>query len=1082
MLWLISISEGDQPFAANYWVSGAQMDATHTESWHPNDSPTDSAYQWIKIRECFDVFGDALREHKNDMLKYLKPSTRGWLKQLEDLDVRAVCAWPHSREDETNLFRLDDHIWIWKGLQATEEIDNTLLQRPEDVWLRAIKEKEGLEESKTYASQNVRQQVIRHFTTKNEISGKRTLAVTRSSRENRFLFHSRDTVLLYARDWAFISDWDSNSVEVWQNAMRVQPDHDGNHESTWENALRYALSILMGLEEFSINKKPFPDMIKDSIATLTRSSSPNGLFVGLLDRTTRNGKKSIREYDRDFYFYAGFEVSYILFRNARKIVNSFKRQTSPHQDSKDATQERLTEVVDLVAPPITQHTLKDAARKNVTPIPYVALTHTHRSPAHVSLMKKSVPVNLLIDANSVVDVDDEWLYNYPGFLVSSKGTPANLTFDQVLNLPMDLILHEVPRDSGRESETLESSPSSTSTIRKHRGPEKTLNRNRTAGVAAVFDVSKKESKREKQRGAPKLPDMLTAEKLWIELGKSRNAELSKKRFVWLTNNEEDIARCCYFSSHNDEKAAMLRFFDKNVNAEHSFHDETTMYLNTWETELHISFFQLLNFNHSNSNNEDPAYDIKFTFPKNGDHAVTKTSMGFRFSGDFFDRFWTCHFVEHMSSTRSEWDLWLPGPPPLIPRENQRAWGQRKVLELHLFERMITAMVVSTRTLFQTLRLAVNLEGDEGDIFSVDLKRINYYESSTHWEDLQQSLKLIIDELEHVNGSIVRWETREADRGAERPRWTWSDEKKYRGDINKLMTSTSHKIQEFRSLHAEIKSFRQWLMRTQEQIREEISFRNSENIKFFTYVTVVFLPLGFASSIFSMSGIPEQDLVRRMVSMAIVALLITIVAIMIAPVIKAGFDQTMHKSDFNKAMKHSLKLCKDNSVLFRLNTRSGETEKAVKADTEEARQEPQQSSNVRQEALANDKASHQSTSNSEKGMSGPINAGRRYYSQQRRGISDTWIWLWYIFTELPARIVVSAYDRMSRGVISMKTVLVVVMGIIVLPWCFIALMARIVVINVADLVSIISCELMILFDHFVEILLTQRQFSTGFPHI
>ncbi len=38
-----------------------------------------------------------------------------WVQALKKADMRECFAWPHSQEGETSIFRLDDHVWIWKA-------------------------------------------------------------------------------------------------------------------------------------------------------------------------------------------------------------------------------------------------------------------------------------------------------------------------------------------------------------------------------------------------------------------------------------------------------------------------------------------------------------------------------------------------------------------------------------------------------------------------------------------------------------------------------------------------------------------------------------------------------------------------------------------------------------------------------------------------------------------------------------------------------------------------------------------------------------------------------------------------------
>ncbi|KAF3024314.1 hypothetical protein E8E14_013769 [Neopestalotiopsis sp. 37M] len=670
-------------------------------------------------------------------------------------------------------------------------------------------------------------------------------------------------------------------------------------------------------------------------------------------------------------------------------------------------------------------------------------------------MKKSMAVNLSIDTNKVVDVDDEWLYNVPGFLVSGQTT--ELSWEKVvekLRVSLELCKpHKIPEWLNR---MLEKPPIII-----------TSKANPNQEAAAVFDIAKK-SKTEKYEAQKDNPAMLTVDDLWAELVKPRTAELPKKRFikkrfVWLRSNEKNMALCCYLSSHDEEKTAISKFFNRNEKAEQFFYDETTMFLNTWETELHLSFYKLLRSGNSTLSCKGAKPGIDFTFPRTGGCTITKVSTGFRFLGDFFDRSWTCHLIGPIYEKDTEWDLWLKDPSNPCRTSKQKAWGQRKVLELHLFERFLTALVSDTRELFEALKKEVKLDGYGKQIFLINHMNDYYPDLSGDWEDLEQSLKHIIDELERVKGTIVRWRARESERGPERPRWTWNDETKYRRAINKLMVSTDHKVQEFTSLHLEIKAFREWLMRYQEQIREETTFRSSENIKFFTYVTVVFLPLGFASSIFSMSAVPEEDMIRRMAATAIIALMITILAIVSAPRFKSGFNQTTQKSMLSRAMKHTIKLCKDDSILFRLNARQDEAGNAGRSATDKVRGESTPPGDDKEKGRGNGMASTQPNSSPENGLAESIDASLQPNGQQRRGATDTWIWSRYILIEIPVRIVYSACEKLGGGRKSTTTFFNVVLGMIVLPWGLIAVMANITVINITDLVSIIILLLFHTFD-------------------
>jgi hypothetical protein len=62
------------------------------------------------------------------------------------------------------------------------------------------------------------------------------------------------------------------------------------------------------------------------------------------------------------------------------------------------------------------------------------------------------------------------------------------------------------------------------------------------------------------------------------------------------------------------------------------------------------------------------------------------------------------------------------------------------------------------------------------------------------------------------------------------------------------------------------------------MRGDLEIRGADDIRLFTYVTVVFLPVGFATGIFSMSDTPSSHTLICMVITAVVALLVTVIAL------------------------------------------------------------------------------------------------------------------------------------------------------------------------------------------------------------
>ncbi|KAK7701669.1 hypothetical protein SLS64_010117 [Diaporthe eres] len=114
------------------------------------------------------------------------------------------------------------------------------------------------------------------------------------------------------------------------------------------------------------------------------------------------------------------------------------------------------------------------------------------------------------------------------------------------------------------------------------------------------------------------------------------------------------------------------------------------------------------------------------------------------------------------------------------------------------------------------------------------------------------------------------------------------------------------LKEFFRRHARYAKSLQDLCSTRlDKAREDLGFRSEQNIAMFTYVTVVFLPLGFAASIFSMSGPPETRVAINMVLASIVALVVTIVALMNAKMLGSVAENVSKKfEDLTEKRKRS----------------------------------------------------------------------------------------------------------------------------------------------------------------------------------
>jgi hypothetical protein len=150
-----------------------------------------------------------------------------------------------------------------------------------------------------------------------------------------------------------------------------------------------------------------------------------------------------------------------------------------------------------------------------------------------------------------------------------------------------------------------------------------------------------------------------------------------------------------------------------------------------------------------------------------------------------------------------------------------------------------------------------------------------------WHKFQHVLHIVESNLQENIANITLWNNRERTRGNYKPRWTESDERHYRPIISKLLAHNDHKYRELQECYANLTSFNASLSSKLDYMRAEFELRGAESaddIRLFTYVTVVFLPVGFATGIFSMSDTPSGHTLISMVVTAVVALLITFMAV------------------------------------------------------------------------------------------------------------------------------------------------------------------------------------------------------------
>jgi hypothetical protein len=550
-----------------------------------------------------------------------------------------------------------------------------------------------------------------------------------------------------------------------------------------------------------------------------------------------------------------------------------------------------------------------------------------------TVMKKLLPLNTgIIDDSNVVDIDNEWLYNYPKFFSKSSDLHPKQSAQPLLEngkIDQEKPIRRPIRGSWISGLT-DDEDVRTALPRRLQGLEiaiegtvipdelwlrlpesdqryiltnwpKNIKEHKAAFVANTPEP-KYLSREQKKSDCLKDPILLSNIDLWDDIGTARHPKTAKKRFIWLPCANRQTAGLCCAASTGSEKTAMSLFFDHHLVYQNQLWDDTSMVQNTWRTELHLSFYVLV------SKDDDITGLPEITrgsFPGSSEKEIRRAAMGFRFDGDFVDRHWTCHFIQNVPGEFSKnrpykWNLRLRSDG--VGTHQDKRWWQRKVLELDLVCRMLDTMIKGSEDI---LGGADEELGIKEEILSLSvLKVINretYKSYKDKWQRFEHIFQAVEDDLARSLRTLTRWMAREQARGQGKPRWTQNDERKYRGDIERLRSRTERQVWEIEILQQRIHQVQVTLTTNREKLRDDLEISREGNIRYFTYVTVIFLPLGFATGLLSMSGPPQYGWIAPLVRYSAVAFAATIVLLLCVRPLFAAIR--LATNPLSRAMKH-----------------------------------------------------------------------------------------------------------------------------------------------------------------------------------
>lgn len=903
-------------FTPNYWVNGDEIVGWEDNAYLPGKSIVDTPLQIIKAGDFFKEFGylPVPKQSVNSVVD-------SWVKDLDDNNKLGLYAFARHKKDPFQTFYFTDHALIWWALKCAEDLrpQLRLLVPLEDVSKQSARIRQAdrqrtkqYQKPRLYSSSVVQQHILKRFTIENPVTQKRMIALSRSPAHNRFLLRTKDTLLFRVMDLGLFDntgDLNSNgtweeTVDVWRRTIDCQTRHEGNDDSKWQEPLRFAISILMAQYGKRMNSRSVGNMWSHAISTLLQSSSPNGLFPGMMDEIQEPVFYD-DELSRDTYWSTTFEIPYVLWKYGSKTSMVLSENIANREESSNGD--------DIVL------------RVQTSPVDTRGIMEQHRSskgsyyPAFP--MKRTLPFNNVVYQENIVELFDEWLYNIPSFFVDEKSSDEVQLDSEVAPAQTD-----VPETA---IQTHPTTPSIANPIESpwNRTVKRFLHWQLTTPpatspsgpgvngkecpetVGVVVDVPRSHQRQKNSGNVASWAEL--REKRHVEkiVERGRNPDTAKKRFWWFLSKNPTGNKICQNTLREDSSLltaspllmteGLKAFVERHQSYGKFFFEDTVAVLNTWSTELHLSFFTLApagttgegqTWDQSGGQSlELPAHDTA-----GSGRSLSRVIMSFHFEGDFFDRYWTCRYLQadpHAKMNQIEPDekdpnrqsplreLLLGGERISEADRLKAPWRQRRVLELLLFDRIISQMYAGAEGILgeaKSLFQEGNAQG-RNELIGEETEKVHYGEfvnTSKRFKKVQRVLQVVEGDIAENLAKIELWRNRETERQMERPRWTFNDESRYRSVISKQAVFNNHSIQDLARTRSKIANYIDSLSKSLELMRMSLEQRRADDIQRFTYVTVVFLPLGFATGVFSMSDIPAKRTLYSMVATAVAALLIT----------------------------------------------------------------------------------------------------------------------------------------------------------------------------------------------------------------
>ncbi|KAL8687697.1 MAG: hypothetical protein Q9218_006204 [Villophora microphyllina] len=397
----------------------------------------------------------------------------------------------------------------------------------------------------------------------------------------------------------------------------------------------------------------------------------------------------------------------------------------------------------------------------------------------------------------------------------------------------------------------------------------------------------------------------SAKRTYDRLIKPRTFDQAKKRLIELASHDQE----------KQERPLFLEFIRRHGSSQCLFGERVDWKGNIWETEFHLGFYQLIGEENNIRFPPHTDYPSRLrrlrkmpnisNIPDSREITLVATSL--RFVGDLRDRLWTCHFFS--SIARDDGFTSLANEVTDTEQSKEEFYseimGQRKLLEMTYVQKILFEMGESSNGILAAFQ-------SELDVPETRDPQNESYEFVHNYSRLHlragEILRDILTQLDLALRAIEEWERREDTRPV-RSRWSKKDEERYGQKLTTLSRKCRTSIQNLQMqrnrLEEQQKSAEQRhnnLISYMQLSEARTSSRSAEDVRLFTYVTIIFLPLSFSSSLFSMQGAPTGSTIYVMVPTTVIALVVTFFALSNMKVLDRNFNFWMYKATANARRK------------------------------------------------------------------------------------------------------------------------------------------------------------------------------------